>query len=191
MADEELLEPVEEMGGDEEDEEEGGGSPLMRYLPMILGVLVLQIIIGYGLVSWLFSPSEETEEADKQEMVAEQSDAQAGAGAEGAVSMQLDEVIYEQLDAIVVNPAGTEGLRFLSVSVHLGLVNPEVAVAIETKRKKSRIVDALYKILSSKTIAQLDPERHEDLKKEMMVSLNSFLGKNAVINVYFQGFVLK
>lgn len=192
MADEELLEPVDEMGDDEEGEEEEGGSSLMRYLPIILVVLVLQVVIGYVLVSWIFSPSDDAPPEGGQAMVAEEGaepaepDAAADAG-----NMVIEETIYEQLEPIVVNPAGTEGLRFLSATVHLGLANPEVAAAIEAKKKKSKIVDTLYGILSSKTIPQLDPQRHDELKEEIKTELNAFLGKNAVIAVYFQGFVLQ
>lgn len=192
MADEELLEPVDEMGDDDEEEEEGGGSSLMSYLPWVLGVLVLQVIIGYLIVSWFFGSPADAPATDGQEMVGEEMAGDGSGEGEGAAGpLIIQEVIYERMDPIVVNPAGTEGLRFLSATVHLGLANAKVETEIETKNLKSKIIDKLYRILSSKTIPQLDPERHGELKDEIKESLNEFLGTNAVIDVYFQGFVLQ
>jgi flagellar basal body-associated protein FliL len=192
MADEELLEPVDEMDEEEEEEEGGGGSPLMRYLPLIIGVLVVQVIIIWVVMGY-FSSSDEAAAPEDQMMAAEEAVAGSEDGAEGAASGvgDIDEFLYETLEPIVVNPAGTEGLRFLSATVHLGLANAGVETEIDAKRKKSRIVDALHRILSSKTIPQLDPERHNELKDEIKRDLNDFLGANAVIDVYFQGFVLQ
>jgi len=184
MADEDdLLGGMDDVGEEEEEEEQEGGFSLMKYLPIIGGVLVVQIIIGYVLVSWLFSPSDDAPEA------------------EGGVVEEvrptrvevIEESIYDKLDVIVVNPAGTGGLRFLSTEVHLGLASPEIVAEIDAKKLVSRIRDRLISVFQSKTIDQLEPERHDEIKEEIMEKLNSptFLGKNAVIAVYFQGFVIQ
>jgi flagellar basal body-associated protein FliL len=189
MADEEdLLGSMDELEDDEgEDEEDGGGSPLMKYLPLVGGVLVVQIIIAVIIGYVFFAPSEEElvegEEGDGtmvEEVVAE-------------VAMPEQEVIWEGLDPIVVNPAGTGGLRFASVHVNLGVTSQAVFDAIENRALTSRIRNTLIGILSSKTIDQLDPGYHEGLKVEMRTKLNEFLspGNNpaAVKRIYFQGFV--
>lgn len=190
MADEEdLLGSMDELEDEEGEEEEGGGgSPLMKYLPLIGGVLVVQIIIGYLIGSFFFAPSEEDvaegEEGGEatEEVVAE-------------VPMIEQEVVWEGLDPIVINPAGTGGLRFASVHVNLGLTSQAVMQAIDEKGLKSRIRDTLIGVLASKTIDQLDPRYHETLKAEMRTKLNEFLSPEpppvAVKRVYFQGFVLQ
>ena len=188
MADEEdLLGSMDELGDDEE-EEEGGGSPLMKYLPLVGGVLVVQIIIGYLIGSFFFAPSEEeVAEGEEGEVAAEEVAAD--------LPMIEKEVVWEGLDPIVVNPAGTGGLRFASVHVNLGLTSDAVMLAIDERGLKSRIRDTLINILASKTIDQLDPRYHETLKEEMRVKLNNFLSPEpppyAVKRVYFQGFVLQ
>ena len=104
-------------------------------------------------------------------------------------------MIWEGLDPIVVNPAGTGGLRFASVHVNLGVTSQVVFDAIENRGLTSRIRDTLIGILSSKTIDQLDPRYHDMLKAEMRTKLNDFLSPEnnpaAVKRVYFQGFVLQ
>ena len=64
MADEEdLLGEMDDLGGeDEESAEEGGGSPLMRYLPLVGGILVVQLVIGYIIASVFFSAPDDTPE---------------------------------------------------------------------------------------------------------------------------------
>ena len=91
----------------------------------------------------------------------------------------------------MVNPAGTDGLRFLSTQVFLGLSDLKVAEYITTNHLVPRINDTLVAVFSSKTIADLDPSRHAKLKEEIRKRLNLFLGQNAVLEVYFQSFVLQ
>ncbi len=98
MAEEEdLLGSMDDLGDEEGEEEESGeGSPLMRYLPLIGVVLVVQIIIGYAIGAWFFGGS----------------DGEAVEGEEMVSAAQMDipeqkEVIWDKLDPIVVNPAGT------------------------------------------------------------------------------------
>lgn len=187
MADEEdLLGSMDDLGDEEGEEEESGeGSPLMRYLPLIGGVLVVQLIIGYVIAALIFGGSDEPS-------------AEGEEGAAPVVAGEIpiqEEVVWEGLDPIVVNPAGTGGLRFASVHIHLGLSSQAVHETIETNKLASRIVDRLIAVLSERTIEQLDPRHHPDIKVHMKKVLNEFLSPNpppeAVKQVYFQSFVLQ
>ncbi len=189
MADEEdLLGSMDDLeDGEDEEEEEGGGSPLMKYLPLVGGVLVVQIIIGFVIGSLFFGSSgDESAEGEGEEAEAEVT---------AQVSLIEQEVIWEGLDPIVVNPAGTGGLRFASVEVVLGVTSQAVITTIEELFLTARIRDNLIGILASKTIEQLDPRHHEELKIEMRDGLNEFLSPennpSAVKRIYFKGFVLQ
>ncbi len=191
MADEDLLGEMEEIGGEigEEEaegeaEEEEAGVSLMRYLPLVAVILVVQIVIAYFIVQWVFTPDEpeEGEVAALEEVAPEP---------ESEPAQAMVSVIYEKLDPIVVNPAGTEGLRYLSTTIHFGVSSPEVVAMIEGKSQSSKIRDVLIRVLSGKIIEQLHPDNHAALKDEIREKLNGFLGKNAILEVYFQGFVLQ
>lgn len=188
MADEEdLLGPMNDLGEEEGEEEEGeGGSPLMKYLPLVAVVLVVQIVIAVLIGWWFFAPSEE-EMVDEGEATEEQQVAQ--------VADLAQEVIWEGMDPIVVNPAGTGGIRFANVHIHLGLTSPLVLQAIEQNGLTSRIRDRLISVLAEQTIDHLDPSNHENLKEQMRIKLNEFLSPEnnppAIKRVYFQGFVLQ
>ncbi len=193
--DEELLGPMDELGEDEEDEEDQEeGSPLMRYLPLIAVVLVVQIILVYVTVTFFLGPSEPPPEAEQEVVEEEAPPPEEEAPDLGELEVAI---VYEALESIVVNPAGTEGLRFLSAKIHLGLSSAQVEQTIEEKKLGSKIRDGLIDILRAKTIAELDPEYHEVLKTQIKDKLNEILvGKDsnaapAVVEVYFQTFVLQ
>ena len=192
MADEDMME-MDELGEDEEEASEGGGNPLMKYLPLIGIVIVVQIVIIYFAVQW-FMPDDMPEDTEGGEAVEEVvAEAAPAEGEEGGFEPPPTKVmtIFDQLDVIVVNPAGTDGLRFLSTQVFLGLSDPKVEEFITTHNFVPRINDTLVAILSSKTISDVDPSRHKQLKEEIKRRLNKFLGENAVLEVYFNSFVLQ
>ena len=194
MADEDMME-MDELGEDEEGGESSAGNPLMKYLPWIAILLVVQVVLAYFVAQWFFVPDALPEGAQVEEVAPAESVAVDGEKGEGESGYEAPpsgvQVIYTQVPTIVVNPKGTEGLRFLSVEVHLGLSDPAVAEHIDGTNKLSRINDTLIRLFTTKTIADVDPSRHEKLKEEIMASLNAFLGEHAVLEVYFQSFVLQ
>ena len=121
MADEEMME-MDELGEGQEGDSKGAGNPLMKYLPLIGVVLVVQIVVIYFAVQW-FMPDDMPQDPDKSETTAKVDAAPAatpapeGSGFTPPVEPVL--TIFDQLDIIVVNPAGTDGLRFLSIQVFL------------------------------------------------------------------------
>lgn len=189
MADEDMME-MDELGDDEEEASGGGGNPLMKYLPLIGIVIVVQIVIIYFAVQW-FMPDDMPEDVEGGDAVEVVQEAAAPAESEFEPPPTKVMTIFDKLDIIVVNPAGTEGLRFLSTQVFLGLSDPKVEEFITKFNLVPRINDTLVSILSSKTIADVDPSRHSKLKEEIKKRLNKFLGENAVLEVYFNSFVLQ
>ena len=193
MADEDLLGAVDDLGDDEEDEEgQEGGSSLMKYLPIIGGLLVLQIVIAYFVANWWFVPAEPPPDAATEQVEEIQTEEMA----EAEIAPPAVKAIYEKLSTIVVNPAGTDGLRFISATIHLGVSSPEVAAAIDGNKLASKMNDRLIDILRSKTIPQLEPEYHDTIKAEMLVKLNEIMGAKPgtqppVVEIYFTGFVLQ
>ncbi len=201
MADEDLLGGMDGLGGEDEEEqeeEEEGGSPLMKYLPLVVGVLVVQLVIAYVVANWWLSPT-----PPKGEMATEEQVSEAPPEGEGALEFQMAPgttqvaALYEKLEPIVVNPAGTEGLRFLSAQVHLGLSSPSVLEIIDKHNMVPKIRDKLIDIFRTKRIPDLEPLKHDALKQEIKEKLNEFFpGKNpeaapAIVEIYFQSFVLQ
>lgn len=91
---------------------------------------------------------------------------------------------------IVVNPAGTGGTRFLSVSFGFELDSPDLTAEFEERELAVR--DALITILSSKTVAQLtDPKEKEIARYQIKKRLEQLLNTNEITGVYYTDFVLQ
>ncbi|MDP6038759.1 MAG: flagellar basal body-associated FliL family protein, partial [Candidatus Latescibacteria bacterium] len=170
MADEDMME-MDDLGEDEEGEESSGGNPLMKYLPWIAILLVVQVVLAYFVAQWFFVPDELPEGAQVEEVAPAEGEQGEGGEGEGDPGYEpppsVVAVIYTQVPTIVVNPKGTEGLRFLSAEVHLGLSSQAVVEHIDGTNKLSRINDTLIRLFTTKTIADVDPSRHEQLKEDI------------------------
>ncbi|MEI7907191.1 MAG: flagellar basal body-associated FliL family protein [Bacteroidota bacterium] len=91
---------------------------------------------------------------------------------------------------IIVNPAGTNGTRFLLTTVGLEIPSAELKAELETKEVQTR--DILNTILTSKGLDELTaPQFKEQLRKEILEKLNSKLTKGKIKNIYFSKFIIQ
>ena len=91
---------------------------------------------------------------------------------------------------IVINPAGTGGTRFLSVSFAFELQTAELNQEFEAHEPVIR--DALITILSSKTVAQLtDPKEKEIVRYQIGKRVAELLKTEQLAGVYYTDFVLQ
>lgn len=98
-------------------------------------------------------------------------------------------IVYAVKD-MVINPAGTNGSRFLSVSFGLELANAEAQAALEARDPLVR--DALITIMSSKTVAQLTDAREKEITRlQIKKRLSDLLQTSDIAAVYFTDFVLQ
>ena len=101
----------------------------------------------------------------------------------------IGSLVYAVKD-IVVNPAGTGGTRFLSVSFGFELGSSELAGEFEARELMVR--DALITILSSKTVAQLtDAKQKEIVRYQVKKRLETLLDTDEIDGVYYTDFVLQ
>ncbi len=91
---------------------------------------------------------------------------------------------------IVINPAGTRGTRFLSVSFAFDLESAELEAELE--KREPVIRDALITILSSKTVSQLtDPKQKEIVRYQIKKRVSMLLDTDELAGVYYTDFVLQ
>lgn len=95
------------------------------------------------------------------------------------------------VDNIVVNPAGTNGTRYLSTSIGLEIKKTEKS-AEAMKERTPAIRDILIAILSSKTLDELGSiEGKEIIRKEILERVNLSTTPEHVTKVYFVDYVLQ
>ena len=98
-------------------------------------------------------------------------------------------LVYTVKD-IVINPAGTAGSRFLSVSFGFDLANGEIQSELE--QREALVRDALITIMSSKTVAQLTDSREKEITRlQIKKRLSDLLQSGDIRAVYFTDFVLQ
>ena len=171
--DEDILEELEAA-------EATGGKKSMG---MIIGVLVGLLVLGgggyYAYINFF------------QEKPAEEKPAEGEATEEAApVEEDVNLGIMYPLDPFVVNLAGSEGKRFLKVTISLELSTPEVHV--ELKENIQKITDSILVLLSSKAFEDVYSVQGKfKLKDEITTRVNRFLVVGHVKDAYFTEFIIQ
>ncbi len=95
-----------------------------------------------------------------------------------------------ELKEIIVNPADTNGQRYLLVQLSLELVNKEDQKLIEENRSKIR--NNLIKYLSAKSVPELQNiDGNEDLRLDLVQIINETIGSRSVRNLYYSKYVMQ
>lgn len=92
------------------------------------------------------------------------------------------------LETFIINLSGSKGRRIAKVNMEMELQGEEVQSEID--RRKAQIRDIIIIILSSKTYDEVSSRDGKDsLKNEIKDTLNAFLTKGKIVNVYFTEFI--
>ncbi|MDX9856340.1 MAG: flagellar basal body-associated FliL family protein [candidate division Zixibacteria bacterium] len=113
-----------------------------------------------------------------------------GEKSKGSHATKMGNAIMYAIDDIVVNPSGTGGSRFLSVSFGFELASSALASEFEVREPLVR--DALITILSSKSVAQLTDAREKEIMRyQVKKRLEQLLKTDQLVGVYYTDFVLQ
>lgn len=203
MAPDEEKTTIEVPDGDgAESEGKKGPNKLILFGGIGLGVVVVGVVLALFVLKPMMTSSDA--EGEDTELVEEADDDHAEKAkkpkpkpkAKKKPRKKTDEhgdpvgsLVYAVKD-IVVNPAGTGGTRFLSVSFGFELGSSELAAAFEERELVVR--DALITILSAKTVAQLtDAKQKEIVRYQVKKRLEMLMDTDEIEGVYFTDFVLQ
>ena len=118
-----------------------------------------------------------------------QSPEAVGAG-ETVEEVQPNLGIMFSLDPFIVNLAGSQGKRFLKVTVSLELSAPEVHA--EVKENIQKIMDSILVLLSSKNFEDVYSVQGKfKLKDEITARVNRFLVLGHIKEAYFTEFIIQ
>ena len=163
-----------------------GSSKLIMFGGIGLGVIVVAVALALFVVKPMMSDSgaegDTTEQTDghgeKKEKKKKSSHGEEGAS-----------LIYA-IENIVINPSGTGGSRFLSVSFGFELGSLELQE--EFVAREPIIRDALITIMSSKTVAELtDAKQKEIARYQIKKRVAQLMDTDEISGVYYTDFVLQ
>lgn len=101
---------------------------------------------------------------------------------------ELEDLVFYKIDPVIVNPAGSNGERYLKAAISLEAYDP--AIMAEVEKRLPQIKNQINIILSSKTIEQVQTnEDKERLRREIQSRINGLLTTGNISNVYFEEFV--
>ena len=104
--------------------------------------------------------------------------------------MEEKEVIGKviPLETFLVNLAGSKGHRVAKLNLEMEVENE--AVSQEIEQRKAQIRDIIIVLLSSRTYDQVSSKEGQDgLKEEIKDTVNKFLTKGKIKQVYFTDFI--
>ena len=154
-----------------------------KKMGMIIGIIVGLLILGgggyYAYINFFKEKPAEEKPADGEE-------AKEAAPVEKDVNLGM----MFPLDPFVVNLAGSEGKRFLKVTISLELSTPEVN--LELKENIQKVTDSILVLLSSKAFEDVYSVQGKfKLKDEITTRVNRFLVVGHVKDAYFTEFIIQ
>ena len=175
-----MAEEKENKEVEEKEEKSGGGNKLL--LIVIIVLLILLLVIG-GLVAYfLLSGGDEEQPQTQQE--------QQKIEKKKKVSDMTEIGPIYPLDKFVVNLVSTNANRYLKCKIDLELDSQELQQEID--KKLPAIRDLIIRVLSSKTVEEIQTSKgKEKLKEEIKRKINEVLTTGEVRNVYFTEFVIQ
>lgn len=161
----------------------GKDSLSMKKIIMVgVPIILVQVALIYFIFVKFVAPSltsQPSHAAQSHEAAAEGE----GEGKEEAVQVLV-------IKDLIINPAGTNGTRFLLTTV--GLEVPSVEIKAELEQKEVQTRDILNSVLTSKGLDELTvPSFKETLRKEILEKVNANLKTGKVRNVYFSKFIIQ
>jgi flagellar FliL protein len=110
--------------------------------------------------------------------------------AHAAADSAATEAIIVPFDNLVLNPAESDGARFLMVSAAIQVRAKAVEDAL--KARNSEVRDRIIAVLGRKTVAELtDIQRRDGIKAEVLATVGSLFPKGDVLKIYFPQFVVQ
>lgn len=161
-----------------------GGGPKTIIL-VALAVINMLVVAGVGFMLYS-NKKKEAAEPKIEQVIKGEHEAQEHEKEGDADKAFVGQVI--PLETFIVNLAGSKGRKVAKVNMELEVKG--VPVQEEIDKRKAQVRDIIIIILSSKTYEEVsNREGKDNLRNEIKETINSFLVKGKITNVYFTEFI--
>jgi flagellar FliL protein len=159
--------------------------PIVKTIGIIVVGFVVLVVASFFLTSKVIKPFMVSQ---LKSSAAKKAKAKAVVKPKAPVANEVKEVFM--VEDMVVNPAETNGTRFLNTTIGLGVGDLLAKQTLEEKAPQVR--DALISILTTKTIPELvQPDGKKILRNEIIKKVDRIIAPYQVLEVYFVAFVLQ
>jgi flagellar protein FliL len=94
-------------------------------------------------------------------------------------------------EEFLLNLADTDSRRFIKTKIVLAYDQKNKKLAKELESKKAQLNDPIIRVLRSKKAAEITQKGAEDLKAEMLNSINSILTSGKLTNIYYNSILVQ
>ncbi len=158
----------------------GGKGPVLL---IALAVVNMAVVAGVGFMLWKQRQKDAAQPKIEHVIQGEHEAQEKEAHEEKAF---VGKVI--PLETFIVNLAGSKGRRIAKVNMELEVQGESIQEEIE--KRKAQVRDIIIIILSGKTYDEVAlKEGKEKLRDEIKDTVNGFLTKGKILNVYFTEFI--
>ena len=176
------------MAEEEDALDELEGAEAKKPIGMIIGIIVGLLVLGgggyYAYINFFQEKPVEEKPAEGEEGKEEEGKKEAPAEEDLLLGVMFP------MDPFVVNLAGSEGKRFLKVTIFLELSTPEVR--LEIKENIQKVSDSILILLSSKAFEDVYSVQGKfKLKDEITTRVNRFLVVGHIKDAYFTEFIIQ
>jgi len=183
MAEEKQLQHSDspEESGDEK--QKGGISKKLLVVGAILLLVAAEVGVSYYLNKSVVVPKyfSKTMAASKNTAETDSTSQQEDA--------EFNSNIY-MLDNVVINPTGTNGTRYVSLSIGLGVTKSSILE--DLKSRDIQIRDTVNNLLAKKSMGEfVDIDKRVNLKNEIMIAVNDKIQPEQIKSIYFTEFVIQ
>ena len=159
------------------------------WLPLIANI-VLMPAIAYGVATFVILPRLNSAGAPADEKVAGEHGAKPASEKGDHKGAKEGKVTVPLGGKVLVNVSGTQGTRFLMVSI--SLVGTEPNFAEEIAKSDVQLRDAAASALATKTIADLEkPGARNLIRTELLGAFNTVMGNSSVTEILFPEFAIQ
>lgn len=159
----------------------GGGQKPTLFIALAVMNMIVVGAVGFMLYQ---GRKKEAEKPTLDQVV--QGEAKTAAKEESEEKAFVGKVV--PLESFIVNMANSKGRKIVKVNMELELDGDKVADEIE--KRKPQIRDIIIITLSSKTFEEVSTrEGKENMRTEIRDTINNFLTKGKIKNVFFTDFI--
>ncbi len=162
-----------------------GGGGKNNIVLIALAVINMLVVAGVGFMLYQ-GRKKEAAEPKIEHVIKGEKEAQDEEKENGDEKKLVGQIV--PLEKFIVNLAGSKGRKVASVSMELEVKG--TAVQEEIDKRKAQLRDIIIIILSSKTYEEVSTREGKDnIRNEIKDTINSFLVKGKISNVFFTEFI--